>query len=555
MYFNLRTLFQDIYPMLTKSKLRILLYKKTAEVITVYMNGLNFLNSYWQFFDVNLNMINCHALSLTLELKYSIYVTVENCTFGNWTFTKVQKLFIKNCSNFIDKGSITSLKFLNSSGSIENITIKNLNSNSNSNGLIVQDNSYLKILKSTFLNNIVDYRIIEVLNASTLIMIECKMQNNSGDESAGTVSSEMTSVHFTKFHLNYKNWASEEENVSRKWFPWTKNSKFANIKVTAPVIAYGGAIYSQDSALHISHSLFSHNKVNGSGTFFLKFSAATVNNCTFVNNSNTAVVLTDNTHASITNCTFQSNSCPFYGGAILVNNSCGLRVLESTFLNNSAAFGGAISVDGYSLLMISESSFFENSAILESWDVYKNNSGGGGALFISISEVHIFQSKFYKNYAYVSGGALFVGGESSLQIHDTIFENNIVDYNGGAVTIVVYCSAIIEDSLFINNSAKNKAVGCGAALNIGFVTTVSISRVNFFQNDAQTGGAIFAADFSRIILISSSLEGNKGTAIYIVNEITFQISNCQISNNSEAYKGGAVYVETYSVLIATNTVF
>ena len=131
--------------MLANSKLRILLYKKTTEAITVYMTGLNFLNSYWQLLDVNLNMINCHAASLTLDLKYLINIIVENCTFGNWTFTKVQKLFIKNCSNFIDKGSITSSKFLNSSGSIENITIKNLNTSSNSSGLIVEDSSYIKI--------------------------------------------------------------------------------------------------------------------------------------------------------------------------------------------------------------------------------------------------------------------------------------------------------------------------------------------------------------------------------------------------------------------------
>ena len=81
MYFNLVVLFQDIYPMLAKSKLRIMLNKKTTEVITIFMNGLKFLDSYWQFLDVNLNMINCHAASLTLESKYSINVIVENCTF------------------------------------------------------------------------------------------------------------------------------------------------------------------------------------------------------------------------------------------------------------------------------------------------------------------------------------------------------------------------------------------------------------------------------------------------------------------------------------------
>ena len=387
MYSNL---FQDIYPMLAKSKLRIMLNKKTTEVITIFMNGLKFLDSYWQFLDVNVNMINCHAASLTLELKYSISVIVENCTFGNWIFTKVQKVFIKNCSNSIDKDSIPSLKFLNSSGSMKNITIKDLKLSSNFNGVIVQDSSYLKILKSTFLNNIVDYRIITVLNSSTLIMIDCVMQNNSAQESAGAVFTQITSAHFRNFHLNYKNWALEAKTVSRKPFSWKQNSKFTNVKATSSAIEYAGVIYSHNSTLDISHSLFCHNKVNGSGTFVLELSKATVNNCTFFKNSNTAVVLIESTEASIMNCIFQSNSCPYYGGAILVNNSCELIILHSTFLNNSAAFGGAISVDRYSVLMITESSFFKNSAILENWDVYKNISGEGGALYISNSKMNTF---------------------------------------------------------------------------------------------------------------------------------------------------------------------
>ena len=553
MYFNLVGLFQNIYPMFAKSKLRIMLNKKTTEVITIFMNGLNFLDSYWQLLDVNLNMINCHAASLTLELKYSIDVIVENCTFGNWIFTKVQKVFIKNCSNSIDKGSLTSLKFLKSSASMENITIKDLNLSSNFNGLIVQDSSYLKILKSKFLNNIVDYRIITVLNSSTLIMIECKMQNNSAQESAGAVLTQITSAHFTNFHLNYKNWALEAKTVSRKPSSWKQNSKFTNIKATASTIEYGGAIYSHNSTLDISNSLFCHNKVNGSGTFVSELSKATVNNCTFFKNSNTAVVLIESTEASIMNCIFQSNSCPYYGGAILVNNSCELSVLHSTFLNNSAAFGGAISVHRYSVLMITESSFFENSAILENWDVYKNISGEGGALYISNSKMNTFQSQFYRNYAYVSGGSV-AAGESSLMIHNTMFENNIAGYNGGAISTAVYCSTIIEDSLFTNNSAQNKAVAHGGSLYVHLGSTVNISRVNLFQNEAQFGGAIFAADFSQIILSNSSLEGNKGSAIYSVNNISLQINDSWLYNNS-APKGGAVFVESYSMLNVTNTVF
>ena len=81
--------------MATKSEIKILCNEKTADFPTVFMDGLNFLQSYWQFSLVNLNMMNCHAAFLILELKYSQRVIVNNCTFGNWTFTQVQHIVIK----------------------------------------------------------------------------------------------------------------------------------------------------------------------------------------------------------------------------------------------------------------------------------------------------------------------------------------------------------------------------------------------------------------------------------------------------------------------------
>ena len=60
--------------------------EKPNSPFTVFMDGLSFLNSHWQINRVNVWMGKCNASSLTLELKYLTNVTVENCTFGNWTF-------------------------------------------------------------------------------------------------------------------------------------------------------------------------------------------------------------------------------------------------------------------------------------------------------------------------------------------------------------------------------------------------------------------------------------------------------------------------------------
>ena len=142
------------------------------------MNALKFLNSYWQFFGVNVWMVKCDAVSLTLELTNIRNVTIENCTFGNWTFRQVEDFMIKNSRGSLSKDFQTLLNFYNSSGLMENINIKNLNFTKMPYGLIIQSNSYLKVTKSNFANNTVSHGLIKVLNSSTLEMRDCTLENN-----------------------------------------------------------------------------------------------------------------------------------------------------------------------------------------------------------------------------------------------------------------------------------------------------------------------------------------------------------------------------------------
>ena len=86
--------------------------KRASDPSTIFLNGLYFLNSYWILNNVNLEMINCHASSLTLELKDLTDVTIQNCTFGNWTFRQIQNIFIENITSTLNEGFSTSLKLL-----------------------------------------------------------------------------------------------------------------------------------------------------------------------------------------------------------------------------------------------------------------------------------------------------------------------------------------------------------------------------------------------------------------------------------------------------------
>ena len=102
--------------MVAKSVIKISFNEKTVALPTVFLDGLHFLDSYWQFCHININIINCDGAFLVLELKHSNNVIIKNCTFGNWTFTQVQHVLIKNCSrsNTITGHFSTSLNFNNS---------------------------------------------------------------------------------------------------------------------------------------------------------------------------------------------------------------------------------------------------------------------------------------------------------------------------------------------------------------------------------------------------------------------------------------------------------
>ena len=163
-----------------------------------------------------------------------------------------------------------------------------------------------------------------------------------------------------------------------------------------------GVIVSLDSTLDVTHCCFFHNGAYKGGSILLLLSTAVLNNCTFNNNSNTAVVL-KNTTTSFVNCTFENNSNPLHCGALSEDVFSVVNVSHSTFLNNSGSLGGVISVNRNSSALINNCSFSANTCIFET-HVSQNNknitlNGGGGAILIRKSMLRVFQSTFYNNHA------------------------------------------------------------------------------------------------------------------------------------------------------------
>ena len=155
------------------------------------------------------------------------------------------------------------------------------------------------------------------------------------------------------------------------------------------VLAEGGAIYSANSTLDVSYSIFYHNRAKQGGSLYMVFSTAVLYNCTFKNNSITAVLLHKNTVASIFKCSFESNWSPLSIGALLIDNFSFVNVSRTTFLNNSGTTGGAVLLIRNSLLVISSCYFSSNTALYST-----DQTGAGGGIFIQGSTLEMFATRF-----------------------------------------------------------------------------------------------------------------------------------------------------------------
>ena len=616
-------LFQKIYPLFTKSDVKVLSDEESSIANTVFMDGLNFSHSCWQFSHINVNIKNCHAELSTIKFKYLQFVSVENCVDGNWKFRDVQNVTIKHCRNIIGTDIPMLLNFDNSSASVKNVTVEDANNTRWFHSIIVQNFSFLDITKSRLVNNRAKTRVIKVLNSSTLSLSDCNMSKNQGEESAGVLFVINSTVHIRNSNLTQNKahdlggaiFIENEsfvqitnctfENNEAKYggvlagngqhfstMIKCENSSFLNNHATISggalhvnnglqiflIASYfsnntaavnGGAIFTIDkSTLDISSSVFYHNTARSGGAiYFQAFSRATLNNCTFVDNSKTAVMVFNHTNVTIEKCRFQNNSSPYNGGAIYFLNACASNISHTTFIQNSARQGSAVSVESHSFISISYCSFSGNIAVSAeyglngTWETFieffrDSSSGGGGGVSISdYSKVEISQSHFYNNSATYSGAALLATSNSLLSISFATFENNVAGVFGGAIHGIGNSSVILKESSLKSNSLSTKRMGIGGGVVCSKNCTTAIFNVHFLKNKAQYGGAIGAMYTSSLMVFNNLFVFNMGTATFLAEGSSLDIDNSSFINNSTPLKGGAVFAYRQHFINVKNSNF
>ena len=491
-------LFQVNYPKLVASKVTISMSEFASTDLKIFLDGLSFLNSYWKFHGVNVEIINCNAASLVLELNHLKHAIIHNCTFGNWTFSKVQNAFIKNCNNVFDEDVSTSLKFYNSSAFIQHTTIEHGNMTEDFSGILVYDNSLLRVEQSKFVNNTVRQGVIKILKSSWLIMSNCTVYGNYATYFPGVIYTKESFVHLknTYFNGNRAIYGGGVIMIRNMSFLKMKNCTFKTNSVHRTK-GVGGAILSlNNSLLDISCSIFNHNRARLGGAIHQETSnTMKLDQCTFSGNSKTAIVGLSNSQISITNSIFQNNIAKGEGGAAVLAQNSVLTVLNTTFHNNS---------------QVSAS----NSNPFQILNTNLDRLLGGGAISLINSVGHILKSTFENNVATWAGGAIF-------------------STNG---------SMYIKNSKFQRNKVLDKIIGLGGGLFLDKNSTMKISNVLLSACHAINGAAI-GTNSSTFIMSNSYVTSNTGSAIFLLNGCngeSSEINNSTFFNNSTPQEGGAI---------------
>ncbi|WIA13976.1 hypothetical protein OEZ85_002540 [Tetradesmus obliquus] len=130
------------------------------------------------------------------------------------------------------------------------------------------------------------------------------------------------------------------------------------------------------------------------------------------------------------------------GGAAYITDNSSLSVSSSTIQGNSAQLGAGFVCQNGSTLIVRESLLLRNSATegacIWSWRICK----------VVLDGVSLRDNKADR------GGAVIVGGSTSVAVHNCSFVSNMASINAGAMSLLGFSNATIRGTRFSNNTAR-----------------------------------------------------------------------------------------------------
>ncbi len=208
---------------------------------------------------------------------------------------------------------------------------------------------------------------------------------------------------------------------------------------------------------------------------------------------------------TLINVTFTENNA-MIGGAV---SSTQKAIFDNvTFINNTAARGGAIfSDEGY--IEIINCQFDNNTA---TW---------GGSVYCR--NITIISNSSFRNSKSSYGGAIYA--ENMITVKNSTFENLYANETAGAIGIKGFDYAEIDGCNFINTESRKNGGAVFIDIGLRETGTSSITNSKFINSRGDYGGALVQL----------------GGKIFI--------GDCEFTNNSAIYDGGAIYLSYLRAII------
>lgn len=237
-------------------------------------------------------------------------------------------------------------------------------------------------------------------------------------------------------------------------------------------------------------------------------------NVSNLNDGGGAIYLKNSDLGVKNNTEFAANISSSNGGAIFVDASSSINLVESNFTNNAAAnHGGAIHFASTlpSTQIIQSVSFNENSS--------SSANFGGGAISIASGNLAIDNCSFIGNTAQggtSSGGGAILNSFGSLSITNqcSFLGNNVNSTTGNGGAILSFIPLFIADASFQQNSSKNN--GGAVAIQVSDNDTTYLNNCLFKANNSASttkgGGALFTNTLSVLVMQSTVFDSNLAVA-------------------------------------------
>ncbi|MEM7793687.1 MAG: filamentous hemagglutinin N-terminal domain-containing protein [Cyanobacteria bacterium P01_C01_bin.118] len=296
----------------------------------------------------------------------------------------------------------------------------------------------------------------------------------------------------------------------------------------------GGAIHNRGS-LTLNNTIFNNNRTSSDGgAIDIEQGSVEINGSTLTNNQaddhGGAIDVDPNGSLTISNTNFNNNIASNEGGAIYLEGNTELNSV--TFLNNTANQGGGIFNETSGLLEITNTDFLNNQATTD-----------GGGLYNNRGETVITNSNFESNNA-DRGGGLFNGGTATL--NNIYFDSNQATYDGGGLYNQIDATNEITTGNFFNNSAQSGgAIYNRATLRLLNNTIASnqatgTDSANGGAGILNTAGGRLIVDNSLIALNTSLSQGGGILNLASDNPTVVNVANSSIIHNQAITQGGGI---------------